>query len=136
MQPTATPRNGTVDTLWICLLGNCFTCGVPGAAPPRRQLGRGRRITVSKDKAMTHISHPKALCAVHPRLQQSWACPKLTCPITAFCGTHDPFVTDKDMQGWNGSSAHFCLRTIEGGHAFVHARGKDICQEILAQHVR
>ncbi|CAK9001666.1 unnamed protein product [Durusdinium trenchii] len=69
-------------------------------------------------------------------LQQSWACPKLTCPITAFCGTHDPFVTDKDMQGWNGSSAHFCLRTIEGGHAFVHARGKDICQEILAQHVR
>ena len=27
-------------------LGNCFTLLCPGAAPPRRQLGRGRRITI------------------------------------------------------------------------------------------
>ena len=35
------------ETLWICLAwATVSPCGVPGAAPPRRQLGRGRRIFI------------------------------------------------------------------------------------------
>ena len=46
------------ETLWICLASATVSpCGVPGAAPPRRQLGQGRRICIQYIYILSYLSY-------------------------------------------------------------------------------
>ena len=68
------------------------------------------------------------------RLKQDWAVlhGHLTCPITAFAGGGDTFVTVDDMWNWSLCSESFNLILVEGDHAFLTSAGKDICSTIIS----
>lgn len=57
--------------------------------------------------------------------------PPLPCPITAFGGTHDPFVTADDVQQWSmHTNALFTSRMFDGDHFFIHERFGEIADAI------
>jgi len=49
--------------------------------------------------------------------------PPLTCPITAFGGTHDPDVPPAALDAWRQhTTGHFVRRLVDGGHFFLQER--------------
>ena len=53
------------EALWICLAwATVSPCGVPGAAPPRRQLGRGRRIIFHIMECIIHTLYKYSVIIV------------------------------------------------------------------------
>lgn len=53
--------------------------------------------------------------------------PPLDLPVTAFAGTADPAVGPALMAGWSGhGTGQFTLRSVAGGHFFVHDRLSEI----------
>jgi surfactin synthase thioesterase subunit len=86
------------------------------------------------------MDNPELSALVMPSLRADFEvcqtyCPSnhvpIEVPITAFCGTSDASVTDKDTDAWRtATSGAFSLRIIPGDHFFVTASGRQIQQFI------
>jgi medium-chain acyl-[acyl-carrier-protein] hydrolase len=60
--------------------------------------------------------------------------PTLTCPITAFGGSHDSEVSDWQLREWRQhTSAAFVTKVSPGGHFFLHTAGRALLEEIACQ---
>ena len=60
--------------------------------------------------------------------------PTLTCPITAFGGSHDSEVSDWQLREWRQhTSAAFVTKVLPGGHFFLHTAGRALLEEIACQ---
>jgi medium-chain acyl-[acyl-carrier-protein] hydrolase len=60
--------------------------------------------------------------------------PMLTCPITAFGGSHDSEVSDWQLREWRQhTSAAFMTKVLPGGHFFLQTAGQALLEEIRRQ---
>lgn len=56
----------------------------------------------------------------------------LACPISAFGGTQDPYLSEADLRAWRGlTTGPFVLRMIEGGHFFVNDRRSSVVATVV-----
>jgi surfactin synthase thioesterase subunit len=51
---------------------------------------------------------------------------RVSCPITALCGTHDDDAHEKDVMQWRKYSDEFNCRTFEGDHFFIREKENDV----------
>jgi len=55
--------------------------------------------------------------------------PKLSCPITAFCGDRDNIVDINEMKGWKAhTSSFFSIENVSGNHFFVTSETKKMLE--------
>jgi len=55
----------------------------------------------------------------------------LACPITAFGGLHDPFVSRSSLEAWwEQTSGRFNFRIFPGGHMFLKTHGRSVLDAI------
>lgn len=55
--------------------------------------------------------------------------PPLPCPVTSWCGSHDPEIHPEEMQGWAcETTAGWRLFVRPGGHFFLSDHVEEICQ--------
>lgn len=60
----------------------------------------------------------------------------LSCPMVAFCGTHDEHVSIDDMRAWSGYTASaFNMHRIQGGHFFMNENPQSVLT-ILTNYMR
>ena len=83
------------------------------------------------------LSHQRRTCfndLPSLRLKQDWAVlhGQLKCPIIAFAGGRDAFMTVDDMRNWSLCSESFSLILVEGDHAYLTSTGKEICGTIIS----
>jgi medium-chain acyl-[acyl-carrier-protein] hydrolase len=58
----------------------------------------------------------------------------LTCPITAFGGSQDIDVSERDLQEWRQqTSAAFTMKMLPGGHFFLQTQSQNLLVEIAHQ---
>lgn len=59
--------------------------------------------------------------------------PPLECPLSAFGGTQDRYVTEPDLQAWREqTSGTFRLRMIDGGHFFVNELRPSVVASVVS----
>lgn len=59
--------------------------------------------------------------------------PALTCPISAFGGREDAWISEKDARSWRvHTRAHFDATMFTGGHFFLHQNHDELMSRLNA----